>query len=66
MNLARNITFTIDETYLPMIIDIDEIAIQCESSRSGVIRSLLCEALEFTPTQPVREYDAKKLMEKKN
>lgn len=62
--MAINITFTIDETYLPMISELDEIALQCESSRSGVIRGLLCDALEFTPAEPMREYDAKNLQKK--
>jgi hypothetical protein len=59
--LAINITFTIDEAYLPLISEIDGIAEECESSRSGVIRGLLCDALQFTPKEPINDYNANNL-----
>ena len=47
---AINVAFTPE--YDPLIVEIDKACDACGISRSGLIRSLLCDVFEFTPESP--------------
>ncbi len=55
---AINIAFTPE--YDPLIEIIDEACDACRISRSGLIRSILCDIFEFTPERPRKHYNSHK------
>jgi hypothetical protein len=55
---AINIAFT--PAYDPLIVEIDKACDACGVSRSGLIRSILCDIFEFTPVRPQKQYNSYK------
>lgn len=47
------ITIPINEDYKPLLAIIDEIALECKTSRAGIIRTVLCDTFEFSPRKPI-------------
>ncbi len=46
--------------YAPLLAEIDKACNNCKISRSGLVRSLLCDIFEFTPTKPKKPYNSYK------
>ncbi|HOW14984.1 hypothetical protein [Methanosarcina sp.] len=61
----ESITIMINQDYKPLVEEIDAIAEQCQTSRAGIIRSVLCDVFEFTPGRPMNGYNSKALRENK-
>jgi hypothetical protein len=55
---AINVAFT--PAYGPLIVEIDKACDACGVSRSGLIRSILCDIFEFTPKRPQKQYNSYK------
>ncbi len=55
---AINVAFT--PAYDPLIVEIDKACEACGVSRSGLIRSILCDIFEFTPKRPRKHYNSHK------
>ncbi len=55
---AINVAFTPE--YDPLIVEIDKACDACGISRSGLIRSILCDIFEFTPERPRKHYNSHK------
>jgi hypothetical protein len=55
MNYPNFIGLQLTEDYSPLIAEIDEIAKQCDTSRSAVIRMVLCDVFNFTPGKAMNE-----------
>jgi hypothetical protein len=62
MNYPNFIGLQLTEDYAPLIAEIDEIAKKCDTSRSAVIRGVLCDAFGFTPGKAMN--DRKSMTEK--
>jgi hypothetical protein len=55
MNYPNFIGLQLSEDYAPLIDEIDEIAKECDTSRSAVIRGILCDFFEFTPGKAMKD-----------
>ena len=51
MNYPNFIGLPFTEEYTPLIAEIDEIAKECDTSCGAVIRGILCDVFEFTPSK---------------
>jgi Ribbon-helix-helix protein, copG family len=49
----NHISIPFTEDYAPLIAEIDKIAKEANVSRSAVIRSILCDAFQFTPKNAI-------------
>ena len=53
---AISVAFTPE--YDPLIVEIDKACEACGISRSGLVRSILCDIFEFTPAKPRKPYNS--------
>jgi hypothetical protein len=58
--MVDSISVAFTPAYDPLLEIIDEACDVCKISRSGLVRSLLCDVFEFTPERPRKHYNSHK------
>jgi hypothetical protein len=57
---GTQIAVPLTKDYAPLVAAIDEMARECEVSRSAIIRGILCDFFEFTPRNAMNLHESTK------